>query len=76
MIINELRFTVFLMKTMVDRFGEDTEYDFFQGTDRLSRPTFFGWVFGFNGKVQILVESMRTDHKPIMQESEYVFEFV
>lgn len=49
-----------LMKTMIDRFGEDVTtlaYDmtsFRLITEVSASPTFFGWVFGFGGKVQIL----------------------
>lgn len=49
-----------LMKTMVDRFSEEVTtlaYDmtsFRIQTEVSASPTFFGWVFGFGGKVQIL----------------------
>lgn len=49
-----------LMKTMIDRFGEDVTtlaYDmtsFRLITEVSASQTFFGWVFGFGGKVQIL----------------------
>ena len=49
-----------LMKTMIDRFGEDistVSHDVasFQADVEVSiSPTFFGWIFGFGGKVQIL----------------------
>lgn len=49
-----------LMKTMIDRFGENVKtlaYDmtsFRLITEVSVSPTFFGWVFGFNGKVKIL----------------------
>jgi len=49
-----------LMKTMIDRFGEDVKtlaYDmtsFRLITEVSVSPTFFGWVFGFDGKVKIL----------------------
>ena len=45
---------------MVDLFGENVTtlaYDmtsFIVQTEASASPTFFGWVFGFNGKVQIL----------------------
>lgn len=47
-------------KVMVDRFGEDVTtlaYDmtsFRLQAEVSASPTFFGWVFGFGGKVQIL----------------------
>ena len=56
----ELRCDNSLMKTMIDRFGEDVTtlaYDmtsFRLITEVSASPTFFGWVFGFGGKVQIL----------------------
>ena len=49
-----------LMKTIIDKFGEDIEvqeYDmnsFHIIVDIEVSQTFFGWIFGFAGKVQIL----------------------
>ena len=49
-----------LMKTMIERFGENVKtlaYDmtsFRLITEVSVSPTFFGWVFGFDGKVKIL----------------------
>ena len=49
-----------LMKTMIDHFGENVKtlaYDmtsFRLITEVSVSPTFFGWVFGFDGKVKIL----------------------
>ena len=49
-----------LMKTMIDRFDENIKtlaYDmtsFRLITEVSVSPTFFGWVFGFDGKVKIL----------------------
>ena len=57
-IMVDLRCDNSLMKTMVDRFGEDVTtlaYDMISfriQTEVSASPTFFGWVFGFNGKVQ------------------------
>lgn len=56
----DLRCDNSLMKKMIDRFGEDVKilaYDmtsFRLLTDISVSPNFFGWVFGFGGKVQIL----------------------
>lgn len=56
----DLRCDNSLMKTMIDRFGEDVTtlaYDmtsFRLITEVSASQTFFGWVFGFGGKVQIL----------------------
>lgn len=49
-----------LMKTVIDRFGEDVDTDIlddrsFKATAAVSlSPTFYGWVFGFGGKIRIL----------------------
>ena len=49
-----------LMKTIIDRFGDDVitlAYDmesFRVIVDVEASPTFYGWVFGFQGKVEIL----------------------
>ena len=57
-VLVDLRCDNSLMKTMVDRFGEDVTtlaYDmtsFRVQTEVSASPTFFGWVFGSNGKVQ------------------------
>ena len=58
--IVELRCDNSLMKTMIDRFGEDIStkpYSMtqFKATVEVSAtPTFYGWVFGFGGKIGIL----------------------
>ena len=83
-VLVDLRCDNSLMKTMVDRFGEDVTtlaYDmtsFRIQTEVSASPTFFGWVFGFNGKVQILApESVKEQYRQMiakadedMQESE------
>ena len=49
-----------LMKTIIDRFGEDVTtlaYDmesFRVVVDVETSPTFYGWVFGFGGRIEIL----------------------
>ena len=72
------------MKIMVDRFGEDVTtlaYDmasFRVQTEVSASPAFFSWVFGFNGKVQVLApESVKEQSRQMiakadedMQESE------
>lgn len=56
----ELRCDNSLMKTMIDRFGEDvatSSYDeiSFRLCAKVSvSQTFFGWIFGFSGKIQVL----------------------
>ena len=67
-----------LMKTMIDRFGEDvktTSYNdtaFCLTTEVSASPTFFGWIFGFDGKVQILApQEVKDQYKQmIIQASE------
>lgn len=49
-----------LMKNIVDRFGEEVETTalddehFTAHVHVSSSPTFFGWVFGFSGKIEII----------------------
>lgn len=69
----DLRCDNSLMKTMIDRFGEDVTtlaYDMtsFRLITKVSAgPTFFGWVFGFGGKVQILgPESVKEQYKQMI----------
>lgn len=69
----DLRCDNSLMKTMIDRFGEDVTtlaYDmtsFRLLTEVSAGPTFFGWVFGFAGKVQILgPESVKEQYKQMI----------
>ena len=64
------------MKTMVDRFGEDVTtlaYDMtsFRVQNEVSAsPTFFGWVFGFNGKVQILApENLKEQYRQMLTKA-------
>lgn len=79
-VLVDLRCDNGLMKTMVDRFGEDITtlaYDenSFKITVRVSEsPTFFGWIFGFGGKVQILApESVKEQYRQmIVQASENI----
>ncbi len=62
-----------LMKTMIDRFGESivtTPYndDSFKLTTEVSvSPTFFGWIFGFGGRVDILgPERVKEEYKEML----------
>ncbi len=66
----ELRCNNGLMKTMIDRFGEDVatapyDEDSFRLTAEVAAgPTFYGWVFSFAGGVQILSpESMKKEYR-------------
>ena len=80
-VVVDLRCDNSLMKTMIDRFGEDVKtlaYDmtsFRLITEVSASPTFFGWVFGFGGKVQILApESVKEQYKQmIMSASEEAY---
>lgn len=76
----DLRCDNSLMKTMIDRFGEDVTtlaYDmtsFRLITEVSASQTFFGWVFGFGSKVQILApaEVRERYKKMIMKATEDV----
>lgn len=78
MVTVDLRCDNSLMKTIIDRFGEDVKtlaYDmtsFRVLTEVSASPTFFGWVFGFGGKVQILgPESIKEKYQQmVVQASE------
>lgn len=65
-----------LMKTIIDRFGEDVTtlaYDmesFRVVVDVEASPTFYGWVFGFGGKIEILgPEEIREEYEERIIES-------
>ena len=83
-VVVDLRCDNSLMKTMIDRFGEDVKtlaYDmtsFRLITEVSASPTFFGWVFGFGGKVQILApqEVKEQYHKMILQASQDTIDMV
>lgn len=69
----ELRCDNSLMKTMVDRFGEEIDTASYDETsfkvivEVSASPTFLGWVFGFGGKVQILApESVKEQYKQMI----------
>ena len=75
-VVVDLRCDNSLMKTMVDRFGEEVTtlaYDmtsFRIQTEVSASPTFFGWLFGFDGKVQILApESLKEQYKNMLRKS-------
>ena len=76
-VLVDLRCDNSLMKTMVDRFGEEVTtlaYDmtsFRIQTEVSASPTFFGWVFGFNGKVQILApESVKEQYRKMIAQAD------
>ena len=75
-VLVDLRCDNSLMKTMVDRFGEDVTtlaYDmtsFRVQTEVSASLTFFGWVFGFNGKVQILApENLKEQYRQMLTKA-------
>ena len=55
----ELKCTADMMKVIIDRFGEEVETqkideDHFVVKVRVSlSPNFFGWLFGFGGKIEL-----------------------
>ena len=70
----ELKCDNSLMKNIIDRFGEDviaTPYSIteFKATVEVSvSPTFYGWLFGFGGKIQILSpESIKESYKALVK---------
>lgn len=72
-VLVELRCDNSLMKTMIDRFGEDVTTlacdmtSFRLQTEVSASPTFFGWVFGFGGKVQILApQSVKEQYRQMI----------
>ena len=72
----DLRCDNSLMKTMIDWFGEDVTtlaYDmtsFRLQTEVSAGPTFFGWVFGFGGKVQILApENIKEQYRQMIVQA-------
>lgn len=80
-IVVELKCDNSLMKTMIDRFGEDIStkpYSMteFKATVEVSAsPTFYGWVFGFGGKIGILSpknvkEAYKAQVKQVLAEVE------
>ena len=79
-VLVDLRCDNGLMKTMVDRFGEDiTTLAYDENSFKITvcvsaSPTFFGWIFGFGGKVQILApESVKEQYRQmIVQASENI----
>lgn len=73
----DLRCDNSLMKTMVDRFGEEVTtlaYDmtsFRIQTEVSASLTFFAWVFGFGGKVQILgPESVKEQYRQMIAKAD------
>lgn len=72
----DLRCDNSLMKTIIDRFGEDvTTLAYDMTSFRVLAPvavsnTFYGWVFGFAGKIQILgPESVKEGYKNMIEQT-------
>lgn len=67
-----------LMKTIIDRFGEEVTtlaYDmesFRVVLDIEASPTFYGWVFGFGGRIEILSPQSVKDEYVQMVENSYI----
>ena len=77
----DLRCDNSLMKTIIDKFGEDVTtlaYDmnsFRVIVDIAASPTFYGWVFGFSGKIQILgPENVKEEYKKMVMETVKILE--
>lgn len=72
----DLRCDNSLSKTIVDKFGEDVTtlaYDmnsFRVITDVAASPTFYGWIFGFSGKIQILgPEAVKKEYLQMIKQA-------
>lgn len=70
-----------LLKTMIDRFGEDVTtlaYDmesFRLRTTVSASPTFYGWVFSFSGKIQILgPDKIKEEYKQMIINATQIIE--
>ncbi len=65
-----------LIKIMIDRFGEDVTtlaYDmksFRVITKVVASPSFYGWIFGFSGKIQILgPDSVKKEYLQMIKQA-------
>ena len=61
-----LKCTADMMKVIIDRFGKDVHTEpcnegFIAEVNAAVSPTFFGWVFGFAGKIRIIAPQSVTD---------------
>lgn len=72
----ELRCDNSVMKNVIDRFGEDVMTSvcdmasFLVQAEVYAGPTFFGWVFGFGGKVRILgPERVKEQYRQMVLEA-------
>ena len=72
----ELRCQNEMMKLVIDRFGEEVKTrpcgsEEFIATVRVSAgPTFFGWVFGFGGKIKIISpKSVKEKYREMAEEA-------
>ena len=65
-----------LMKTIIDRFGEDVETRPFDNTSFIAvvevsvSPTFYSWVFTFGGKIKIAEPTeIKEEYKKMLKEA-------
>lgn len=61
-----LKCTSDMMKVIIDRFGKDVHTElcdegFIAEVNASVSPTFFGWVFGFAGKIRIIAPQIVAD---------------
>ena len=65
-----------LMKTIIDRFGEDVETKTFDDTSFIAiveisvSPTFYSWIFSFDGKIEITdPEEIKVEYKKMLKKA-------
>lgn len=72
----ELECTAEMMKVIIDRFGEDVktevvDAEHFKATVEVSlSPNFFGWLFGFGGKIKLISPQWVVEKYKEMLETE------
>ena len=75
-VIAELRCDNSLMKVIIDHFGEDVRTSEYNNTEFIAKaevsasPTFFGWIFGFGGKIQIISpQSLKNQYRDMVKST-------
>ena len=75
-VIAELKCDNSLMKVIIDHFGEDVRTNEYSNTEFIAKaeisasPTFFGWIFGFSGKIQILgPQSLKNQYRDMVKST-------
>lgn len=75
-VIAELKCDNSLMKVIIDHFGEDvmtseySESEFIVKAEVSASPTFFGWLFGFEGKIQIISPySLKEQYREMVKDT-------